>query len=302
MAMVGVAGVNHSQTVPRHLVHRQSVHEVLLTDATVVKPGSYLVGVQWPRTHVVTGLRPVGTLDEVLVLEAIRQIGLYLTHRYYDVPVSTRFIARELGTRWTADRPSFGQSPINAVGLVDVTEGRPASARGGLRLQLTFDVAGSAVATGIGDLRCLAPEVYARIRGEMVADSSTLSRPPAGVEPGLVGRVDPFQVLIRDVHRLGAHRAEAVMRIDPRHTCFFDHPQEHLPANLLAEATRQMALLAAGAPMSYAAALHLSFVRFTALDKPVTLRAHHSTDSVDVSVEQAGVVTARGQVKLAHGA
>lgn len=297
MVIARAEGVTHAQTVPRNMVHRESVHEVLLTDSVEAGADRYLVGVQWPRNHCVTGPDPAERLDGTLILEAIRQIGLYLTHRYLGIPVSARFVAQQLGFRWTAEAPRFGGGPINAVAVVTTAERR--AGRGpaaGLRLDIVFHSAHSAVATGVGELRCVAPDLYMRLRGPVLMDSTMLSPPDVGVAPALVGRTHPAQVVLHSMRRDTDTRMECSLRVDRNHPCFFDHPQDHLPANLIVEAIRQAATLTLPAPTHEIRALHAAFRRFTDVGAPVTVGAERKRDGIEVTIGQHGAVTALGRV------
>ncbi|MST34381.1 hypothetical protein GHK86_16845 [Acidimicrobiaceae bacterium USS-CC1] len=86
-----------SQTVPRELVHRAALSEVLLTDSDRVDDDEFVVGAQWPRAHSFYGPDIDGRHDPMLAAETLRRAGLLLGHRYYNVPSGHQFIMRHLG-------------------------------------------------------------------------------------------------------------------------------------------------------------------------------------------------------------
>src|SRR5690242_5986532 len=78
-------GLSFSAAVPRALVHRRAVAEVLLTDWCTDGPGHHRVAAQWPRHHCFYRVHD-GRHDPLLVAETIRQTGILLSTTALDVP------------------------------------------------------------------------------------------------------------------------------------------------------------------------------------------------------------------------
>lgn len=301
--------ISHARTVPRDLVHRASVHEVLLTDSRVCDGSSaqFLVGVQWPRHHSITGASPVIELDDILVIETVRQIGIYLTLQYLDPPASARFIAQSLNFAWIDSPPQFGYAPINAIAYAVLTEklsGR--GPRGGLQLDVSFQVAGTTVASGRGDLRCVGEALYERLRGSEIADATTNMGENSANHtefPGAsqVGRQHSGQVVVvNPALDADSRTITARLRIDLGHPCFFDHPQDHLPANLFAEASRQTALLLVGQPTARVRSLSATFQRFANLTDPVDIYATEDISGhITVKFQQSDNTVATSELAVA---
>ena len=92
----GTPALAWDTTLSRHLLHRWAVSEVLLTDAVPTAPDRYDVAVQWPRGH--RHYRPdaAGRPDPLLVVETIRQAGVYLGHAFYGVPMDRLFALQRM--------------------------------------------------------------------------------------------------------------------------------------------------------------------------------------------------------------
>jgi hypothetical protein len=158
-----------------------------------------------------------------------------------------------------------------------------------------FTVDGVIVARGEGHLQWVTSEVFTRLRGPGGARSDELVEPPAPASlfAELVGRRDQTQILVEpDEPRTGRLR----LRLDPTHTTYFDHPQDHLPANLAAEAVRQAALL--HHPEGQVLGVRLAFHRFADLDRPILLTSVVEQGRVQVELRQECTVAASGSVAL----
>ncbi|ORT60039.1 hypothetical protein BKD26_10585 [Streptomyces sp. CB03238] len=108
--------LRYDSTVPRAMVHRSAIAEVFLTDSRPTdRPDTYEVAAQLPRAHIM-GERS-GTHDFLLLVEVLRQAGVYLAHAYQNVSPDDSFIFRNLRIRirdLSAMR-SGGERPAQAV-------------------------------------------------------------------------------------------------------------------------------------------------------------------------------------------
>ena len=77
--------LSYAATVPRHLVHRRSPADVLLTDYETVD-GTHRAAVQFPTSHRM--FAPVRrTHDSLMVAEALRQAISLFSHVNHGVPL-----------------------------------------------------------------------------------------------------------------------------------------------------------------------------------------------------------------------
>ncbi|PBC76725.1 A-factor biosynthesis hotdog protein [Streptomyces sp. TLI_235] len=286
--------LSYATTLDRGLVHRDAVSEVFVTDLRGEEDGHYSAAAQLPRSHAYYGdhlLRP-GTHDPVLLLEAARQATLAGAHMFHGVPADHKFILTFL--RIHLIRPqllTIGDSPLDLVLKVTVTDRRTREGRvTGLDHRVDLTVDGTVIGwAGVG-LRFRDPAGYRemRLRNRDGAElPSTAMLPPqtggAGepavpAAPHLVGRADPRNVVLLDPV-LADGAATAVLRIPAGNPSMFDHPQDHLPGMVLAEAARQLALFTAldtrglSAAKTFPVDLSVTFARFGELEPQTVLTA-----------------------------
>jgi hypothetical protein len=306
--------LTYSRTVDRDLVHRDSLGEVFLTDLKATgltgrgtdpgrdsggdsggDPGSgpiraphYTAAAQLPRSHAYYGdhlLRPTA-YDPVLLLEASRQAALAGAHEFYGVPGDHKFILTHL--RIALTRPEHvvvGATPCRLAMRVAVTAHRHREGRTtGLDYEIGLYAQDREIGSAAVGLRFKSPEDYLRLRldnrnGKPLPSSATLRDrfEYAAVDPYLVGRANADNVVLSGCEAAGGG-SRALLRVPATHPSMFDHPQDHLPGMVLAEAARQLALLSAlesrglSPSRTPVTALSVIFNRFGELDRPAELQ------------------------------
>ncbi|MFF9581118.1 ScbA/BarX family gamma-butyrolactone biosynthesis protein [Streptomyces achromogenes] len=287
-----------SRTVPRELVHRASVAEVLLTDVLRVDATRFLAAACWSRSHPTFPVDGRAAHHPLMVVETLRQLGIFIPLRYLGVPVDTRMLITDVFfTTEPGAQPRASHGATQVTCRVRVTGLRAGSdgATAGLRLHAEFLAGGAVFARAGGGARFLSPERYAALRGPLAGtcqppSSAGLLRPdPArlGVphardvvigragNPGRAGpggngghgrdRPDPTEVLVDAA--------------DPWHPFFFDHATDHVPGMVLLEAARQAAALASDGTLSRPTGVRLTALRFTEFSPPARIVCvpHHRT-------------------------
>ncbi|MFF3245338.1 ScbA/BarX family gamma-butyrolactone biosynthesis protein [Streptomyces sp. NPDC002870] len=249
------AELTYTRTVDRALVHRDSLGEVFLTDLRPLSDTCYAAAAQLPRSHAYYGdhlLRP-SAYDPVLLLEACRQSCLAGAHEFYGVPAGHKFILTHLRIQLTRlERIAVGTAPCALSMRVTVVAHRRREGRTtGLDYEIGLFVGRIEIGTASVGLRFKSPEDYVELRlknrGGMPLPSSGThedTNPARAVDPYLVGRTNPRNVVLADAVAED-DTATAVLRIPGDHPSMFDHPQDHLPGMVIAEAARQIALLTA---------------------------------------------------------
>jgi 2-oxo-3-(phosphooxy)propyl 3-oxoalkanoate synthase len=312
------------RTVDRTLVHRAALAEVFLTDVQELDGSTYAAAAQLPRLHAYYTdhlLRPASH-DPVLLLEACRQAALAGAHLYYGVPTSAKFILTHLSIELTPpSRHEDPTAPCPLSLLVKVVDRRVRDGvTTGLDHELRLAVRGVEIGRASLGLRFRMPADYAAMRlkqrgGARLLSSATLpaDRTGAPVHPHLVGRASPDNVVLVDADAGQDGVVRARLAVPARHASMFDHPQDHLPGMVLAEAARQAACYAAlehrsESPVKVApVAMHLTFQRFGELDTDaaVTARIPDSAGAgggapVEVDFTQAGESICTASVRLAR--
>lgn len=86
-----------SSTIDRKYVHRQAVNEVFITSLYQLSDDHFIVSAVLPKSHMYFNDHPIRAngkqyYDATLLLEIFRQTSICVTHKYYGIPFSAKFI------------------------------------------------------------------------------------------------------------------------------------------------------------------------------------------------------------------
>ncbi|MFC9393121.1 ScbA/BarX family gamma-butyrolactone biosynthesis protein [Streptomyces sp. NPDC057027] len=302
-------GLSFDRTISRRFVHRASVTEVFLTDAAVAGADRFLVGAQLPRNHALYRPEETGQCDFMLLVETVRQAGIFLSHRYHDVPIGHHFIFKALSLR-ISDPAALrvGCGPLAVV--LDVKVVTPAGARNPRRFDARFDMvievggrecarasAGVVVIDGVRYGRLRQRGRVAETAGVAVAMDQGASAYGTGVgSADDRGVLRPVPAAEERNRPFGA--AEWRLHVDPTHPGYFEHPSDHVPGMLLLEAFRQAARKTAGG--AALTTLDADFAVFGELAEAVAVEAVPTEDGrVRLSATQGGRVLATAVARCA---
>ncbi|MEU8779700.1 ScbA/BarX family gamma-butyrolactone biosynthesis protein [Streptomyces sp. NPDC048606] len=258
-------------TVPKELVHRASVAEVLLTDWDRIGEDRFRVTAQWPRSHSFYTPLEGGFHDPLLCGETIRQIGSLLAHAEYGVPFGHHFLWWDVSLSVHPEHLQVRPTPASLDIDVHCTE---VKRRGGSLSGLTYEAVvhreGHVVARGRLSYTCTSPAVYQRLRPDhtLEADHSPLPL-TAPVAPQSVGRLSPTDVVLSPLGEPDHWQ----LRVDTLHPVLFDHPVDHVPGMTLLEAARQAATAALGRSSLLPLSMDSDFKRYVELDLPCLIKA-----------------------------
>ncbi|GLZ32270.1 adhesin [Lentzea sp. NBRC 105346] len=274
------------QTVPRRLVHRAAVAEVLPTHWHRLSEDTFAVGAMWPRQH--SFYEPIaGHHDPMILAETIRQAGLLVAHVGYDIKLDAPFIMWELAHNVDLTGLIIEDAPAKIT--VEVI-GRDVSRRGSSIVDITFDMrifrGFEQIGTGLGKLSSVSKGVYARLRKGQVNTTQHCAVPGVEpIEPAVVGRYRPNDVVLGATGEPDTWR----LRVPSDHPVLFDHAVDHVPGMLLLEAARQAVQQLNGPGRVVPLAMSSEFHRFAELNEPTTIRAERLGQAVTrVVAEQAG--------------
>ncbi|SHN20010.1 ScbA/BarX family gamma-butyrolactone biosynthesis protein [Streptomyces yunnanensis] len=278
---VGERGpLSWSRTVERELVHRTSVAEVLLTD--VRRAGTadaFEAAASWPRAHTTFPRDGSQRHSPLVLVETLRQLGLYVPLRFHGVPAACHAIITDLYFRLCPEsEPPAGPGATEITcraRVSDVRRARDGSVTG-LRLDVAFAARGAVFGRGGGGVRFVAGAGYAALRARSTpGPASPLPRTTAHRPAAATLTVNHPQdaVLAEDGDGL------LVAPADPLHPFLFDHPTDHAPGIVLLEAARQAVAHRSRGALARPCAGRLKAVRFTELAPParVLCIGHHST-------------------------
>lgn len=274
-------------TVPRALVHRAAVAEVFLTGMCRITEDRFHIKAQWPRGH--SFFAPVaGThYDPMLIAETIRQVGSYLAHEAFDVPIGHQFLLWSLEYSTVPEQLVLGEAPAD----LDLSVTCPEIRRRGIRLTaLTYEVVirqGSRViATGRVGYTVTSPAVYERLRAKQLATRPESVPGTTPVVPAEVGRLSPFDVVLSASPTPGVWE----LRYDIRHPVLFDHVGDHVPGMVLLEAARQAVTIGAGAvvmPVS----VRSTYQRYAEFGSPLWINAEPASADLGGTAARSARVT-----------
>ncbi|GAA4794257.1 ScbA/BarX family gamma-butyrolactone biosynthesis protein [Streptomyces ziwulingensis] len=283
-AVVRPRVLSWSRTVPRELVHRVSVAEVLLTDVVRVAERRFVAAACWPRSHPTFPVGGPAVHDPLMVVETLRQLGIYIALRHLGVAADTRMLIGDLHFGVLSrlqPRVRGGATDVTCRVRITRLYTSPDDAVTGVRLRAEYSAGGVVFAGAGGSARFLSPGRYAAVRGPS-ADSPPPC-PRAGAlrpDPSVLGVAHPRDVLIAVVGPEGGGGREA--RVDPadhHHPFFFDHASDHVPGTVLLEAARQATALVSGGELLRLTGARLAVPRFTeyAPAARVVCVPHHRT-------------------------
>jgi 2-oxo-3-(phosphooxy)propyl 3-oxoalkanoate synthase len=311
------------RTLPKALVHREGVAEVLLTDLTWTGASSYAVAAHHPREHAYYADHPWAgsAVDPLALVEVVRQAQAAISHTYLGVPSGRKFVVRAMRADLSDQLDPALLSP-SAVLLAEVdaldekvVRGELRSARFDARLLVRDGERRTDVGGVVIDIAMLAAETYGFLRGAVRARGGHQEGVVDGRQ-GLpssrsVARTHSRNVTVADLEH---SRDGSTARLAPPffNTSMFDHAQDHVPAMVLLEAARQLAVHRLGAePGGDPGAWTLrsfagEFTAFTELDpvtllelRPLTVMADDSRGfEVDVVERGSGLTTTTLAVEL----
>ncbi|MFJ3790451.1 ScbA/BarX family gamma-butyrolactone biosynthesis protein [Kitasatospora sp. NPDC090091] len=262
----------HDRTVSRHLVHRSSVSEVLITGWQSTGPYDFLLGAQWPRLHGFYRLPGDRHHDPVLMAETVRQAALLIGHVGFGVPRGHHFALDELCY-------SLGPDGLDGLAItgapaalmlrancqdVRIRHGRLAS----LRVHVEVERDGRPVGRAAVQLRALSPAAYARLR-EPARRAAAPWLPPACTKPQMAGREQAADVVLGPSPVPGSW----LLRADVRHPVLSEPALDHVPGMVVLEAARQAAQRLRHPDPVVPVELVSSFSGFIELDRPCLVRA-----------------------------
>jgi hypothetical protein len=282
------------------VVHRTHERDVFVTSVRVVGPSHFTLTAQLPASHRFYG-PTAGQHDPMLVLETLREAIFVVGHGKYDVPRDTSFVARAKEFEfYPAGLRAAGDEPVDiSIDMVTTGIRRRGGAVVAMRCTMTCFRDGEPVGTASYDLSFASAPVYRRIRGVYKEAKPALAVDSTAVDPVLVGRTGPIDVLLGvEPGMRGWH-----LRVDPNHPVIFDHVIDHVPGNAAVEAGRQAAYLATGRPDATVLGGQMTFNRYIEFDKPCLVFAQQTRQfecrrTVVVGFQQGDVIMAEGTFEL----
>lgn len=217
------AWTNHSlQLVDRRVLHKLAASEVLILDCIREDADSWLLPFELPRRDRPHSSASPTRVSFLQALELVRQTGIAAAHLGEGVPREWRFLMQQIALGWASTPPNFpAHGPYRGVIRVRATERRCRGGQlSGLDAEVFLYCSDQLVASGTGIIDFVSQSSYRALRRG---------------SPGFQPASDPEVLLEQKLTRSDTvlHARLGVNTDDP---FVFDHPVDHLPGMLLAQA------------------------------------------------------------------
>ena len=281
--IIRTGSYNYQNTIPKSCVHRAAVGEVFLTDIRKIHDNKYITAGYLPKSHIYFNDLPYRkssdrVYDDILLLEICRQTSIYVTHNFFAVPYSAKFVFDDADfTLFDSDIP-YKTECSNVIVEVDIIERKfRKSELTGLIFRMDIYVDGYCCAQKIMNISWMDDRKWHRLRSQRPLECHDTTSVFAAATHE-VGRQLPQNVVVgnADMHDGGV---TTTVIVDQDHPSIFDHPLDHVPGMLLMEAYRQTALLAMRSRLGtqsfdlVISRYNVNFTRFCEFHKPVYCHA-----------------------------
>lgn len=256
--------LDFDRTLPRALVHKVGIEQILLTGYAPAADREMLLAAQLPRSHGLycENMIEAGNYDLAALVEICRQACFVVAHTQFDVPLEGnryQFLFQELRATMVGSRTEIldGQAPHQPIQLlvrssIEREWRKKGAGTSGLHWVYSLSIPdGKEVAQITIKQAWIERTKWRQIRSIMkrerniAPDQAIASAPASELQPAQVARLNPHNVVLHSMRHLGADSYEAMARIDARHPVLFDRATEHIYAMIQIEVCRQMALYAA---------------------------------------------------------
>jgi len=321
-ASIETVHLSFEQTVPRSLVHKHSIENVLLTEVRSGGDDRFICAGRVPTAHRFfndAGRTP--QKDILFYTELGRQASLAISHTFLGVSREDVFIfeqsqAAMTEAAWGPVLQSHRDSVIVEIRIQE-TERRRNNAVARVVADHFMSVGNEQVFHGTGAWTVQPPALFQRLR-RMSGRSALVPNPIRQSDlrmdrPGREGR-DNVVIFVPEYSGNPAEVAASLI-VDSTNPYFFDHPCDHVPGMLLLEGCAQLAMAVVSKTASVPArqlgicGYDVNFVQFVERDFPITLTAHlHAAETnsigvlpptVHVSISQQNVVSGTATMSVA---
>jgi hypothetical protein len=268
--------LSFEQTVPRSLVHKRALENVLLTEVNAYEEDRFVCGGRIPRAHNFfneAGRNP--ECDILFYTELGRQASIAISHQFLYVARDQVFIFEQsqavlLNTAWRDGDPDEAEFIV-----VEIAIKEKQTRKNGVVSRVVADYMmyrdRKAVFQGTGTWTMQPAALFERLRKMSARGAPATGRqaPPRNGAKNVVIDVP--------VRAAGENEFAASLIVDASHPYFFDHPCDHVPGMLLLEGCAQLARSAVAQVSSSATArlyaCDVNFAQFVECHMPTTMVA-----------------------------
>ncbi|MER6551526.1 ScbA/BarX family gamma-butyrolactone biosynthesis protein [Streptomyces sp. NPDC001725] len=250
--------------IRKEYVHLGRSEMVLLTSWWCKEDGEFSLSARWPAPA--AGL----AYDQRMLTQTVRQSGLTIAHAAYGAPLSDHTVLNYFDVTVAPGFQVPSDAPCDLT--VEVTV-KNAKTRGNRVSSLDMDFRvyrdGDMAARAESEFGWLSTRVYRRLRGEHFEVDWNTWPLPDPVEPRIVGRSAPVDVVLS----AGDRPRHWQLRNDVENTVLYDHPVDHVPGLALMEAAHQAANAALHPARFEPTTVTSAFERYAEFDRPCWIEA-----------------------------
>ena len=306
------------QTVPRSLVHKRRLENVLLTDVRSCGDDRFICAGHLPIAHRFfnePGRSP--RRDILFYTELGRQASLAISHAFLEVATEDVFIfeqseAAVAEAAWTPASPAAIEPAFVEIRIHEMTRRRN-NAVNRVVAEHIMTIGDEEVFRGTGAWTVQPAALFQRLRrmsAPRLAPAAPSNVAPFPAPVHVDGSRASAEHVVITTPQYAADTAAfvAALIVNETHPYFFDHPCDHVPGMLLLEACAQLAMaagrrvLAGPAPLGIAA-YEVNFAQFVECGIPTTLSARvDGNRTVRIAISQQGVLSGTTTLTLAFPA
>ncbi|PVZ88912.1 hypothetical protein C9426_05225 [Serratia sp. S1B] len=244
------AFIHSGSTIDRKYVHRQAINEVFITSQHQLADDHFMIFAALPKSHMYFNdysklANGKQYYDPMLLLEVFRQTSICVTHKYYDVPFSAKFIFNDANFNIiNYQKLEVTQEPSLASVEVKITNHKyRKNILTGYTLEMKLFIDNVLCAQKSMGIGWMDGAVWKKLRSK-VEIHKLLNHLDIKPESCLsVGRIISHNVVIGNAQIKNDHFTTELI-VDQSYSPIFDHPLDHVPAMFIIEAFRQTGLLA----------------------------------------------------------
>jgi 3-hydroxymyristoyl/3-hydroxydecanoyl-(acyl carrier protein) dehydratase len=316
--LVDTTDLAFEQTVPRSLVHKRRLENVLLTDIRSCGDDRFLCAGHLPIAHRFfnePGRSP--RRDILFYTELGRQASLAVSHAFLGVSTDDVFIfeqseARVADAAWKPTSAAALEPALVEIRIHELTRRRN-NAVNRVVAEHIMTIGGEEVFRGTGAWTVQPAALFQRLRrmsAPRIAPTAPSNVAPFPAPVHVDGwRTSAEHVVITTPEYSADNGAfAATLIVNESHPYFFDHPCDHVPGMLLLEACAQLAMAAARVTLTGPIPLgitsyEVNFAQFVECGIPTTLSARADGDrTVQVTISQQQVLSGTTTLTLAFPA
>lgn len=284
-ALADTIHLSFEQTVPRSLVHKRAIENVLLTEISATAGDRFICAGRIPTAHRFFNDAGRTPHDDILFYTEIgRQASLAVSHGFLDVSRDDVFVFEGSDAALADASWNEPDDALDTV-VIEIRAREIVRRRNNAVTRVTAEhamwVGARQVFWGTGAWTIHSAALFQRLR----RTASTPTRPivaPRGSFQATRARVPNAtgDNVVISAPRWNDDTREfaSSLVVDATHPYFFDHPCDHVPGMLLLEGCAQLALSAftdatGGRAIPRVAAYGMTFSRFVECDSPTTLTA-----------------------------